>query len=367
MHVNSTIASLRAQRAARQRASFRRTATTWPPRCWPPAPWPATPCASPAPPDGSANYSYTDAQQQPRHHVQPAARHQRLRADRRLLRLRRRRRASQQGLPAVGPLRPGQLPQRELPRRGPDPGHRAQQHRHHGRLLRRQGRSPERLLLRPTAITTPSTIRPTTRPTPLSTSCSASTTRASPSVSTWTRKEHPRLRLQHPHHRFHLLNTPGDTGTTAAGINDQGDVAGFATNNASGNTEAFLKLGNGKMTTSTSRARAPPGLGLNNGDEVVGFYTVGTGSGRRPTASPGRRATASRTSTIPTASVPPPSTASTTTATWSASTPTRPATPTGCSPCPGCPRGATSTQGAAIQGRDAVCAPALSAWSALPG
>jgi hypothetical protein len=79
-------------------------------------------------------------------------------------------------------------------------------------------------------------------------------------------------------HRSHLLNTPGDTGTTAAGINNQNDVAGFGTNGA-GATESFLKLGNGKMyRLNYPGASATQAFGVNNGDEVVGFYTDGSGS-----------------------------------------------------------------------------------------
>ena len=81
-----------------------------------------------------------------------------------------------------------------------------------------------------------------------------------------------------PTHRYHLLNTPGDTGSTAAGINNQNDVAGFATNGA-GKTESFLKLGTGKMFhLNYPGASATQAFGLNNGDEVVGFYTDGSGS-----------------------------------------------------------------------------------------
>jgi hypothetical protein len=81
----------------------------------------------------------------------------------------------------------------------------------------------------------------------------------------------------HSHH-FHLLKTPGDTGTTAAGINNMGDVAGFGTN-AGGTTESFLKLGSGKLIhLNYPGASATQAFGLNNGDEVVGFYTDGSGS-----------------------------------------------------------------------------------------
>ena len=55
-------------------------------------------------------------------------------------------------------------------------------------------------------------------------------------------------------------------------------MAGFGTNGA-GNTESFLKLGNGKMFhLNYPGASATQAFGLNNGDEVVGFYTVGSGS-----------------------------------------------------------------------------------------
>ena len=44
-------------------------------------------------------------------------------------------RPPEQGLPAAAAVRAGQLHQRELPRLGPDPGHRPEQPRRHGRLL----------------------------------------------------------------------------------------------------------------------------------------------------------------------------------------------------------------------------------------
>lgn len=55
-------------------------------------------------------------------------------------------------------------------------------------------------------------------------------------------------------------------------------MAGFATNGG-GTTEAFLKLGNGKMIhLNYPGASATQAFGLNNGDEVVGFYTDGAGN-----------------------------------------------------------------------------------------
>ena len=50
-----------------------------------------------------------------------------------------------QGYTAQLTLRPGELRQRELPRVGPDPGHRHQQQRQHGRLLGRHPRPQLRI------------------------------------------------------------------------------------------------------------------------------------------------------------------------------------------------------------------------------
>jgi len=70
----------------------------------------------------------------------------------------------------------------------------------------------------------------------------------------------------------------GDTNLTAAAINNLGDVAGFATN-GSGTTEAFLKLANGKLIRlNVPGASATQAFGVDDGDEVVGQYMVGSGS-----------------------------------------------------------------------------------------
>jgi hypothetical protein len=63
---------------------------------------------------------------------------------------------------------------------------------------------------------------------------------------------------------------------TAAAINNHGDVAGFFANSATGNTDAFL-LRNGHFTDiAYPGASATQALGLNDRDELVGTYTVGT-------------------------------------------------------------------------------------------
>ena len=104
---------------------------------------------------------------------------------------------------------------------------------------------------------------------------------------------------------------PSATGAslTAAAINDRGDVAGFYTNPATGNTDGFL-LSHGQFTDlAVPGASATMALGVSNSDEVVGTYTVGSGSSARRTGSPGARSAASAPSMTRTASAPPPSTA----------------------------------------------------------
>jgi hypothetical protein len=77
--------------------------------------------------------------------------------------------------------------------------------------------------------------------------------------------------------RYGTVNVPGDSNLTAAAINDLGDVAGFATNSA-GTTEAFLRRSDGRLfRLSYPGASATQAFGVNNGDQVVGQYTVGTG------------------------------------------------------------------------------------------
>lgn len=79
-------------------------------------------------------------------------------------------------------------------------------------------------------------------------------------------------------HKFHRINVSGDTNVTAAAINDLGDVAGFATSGA-GATEAFLLRSDGQVIhLNVPGASATQAFGVNNGDEVVGDYTVGTGN-----------------------------------------------------------------------------------------
>ena len=76
------------------------------------------------------------------------------------------------------------------------------------------------------------------------------------------------------------MTVPGDAGLslTAAGISNAGDVSGFYTD-ANGVTHGFLRLRSGRFTTlSVPGASATQALGVNDRDEVVGVYTVGSGA-----------------------------------------------------------------------------------------
>jgi len=81
-------------------------------------------------------------------------------------------------------------------------------------------------------------------------------------------------------HRFSTVTDPNapSASLTAAAINGRGDVAGFYTNPATGNTDGFL-LSHGQFTDlAVPGASSTMALGVNNFDEVVGTYTVGSGS-----------------------------------------------------------------------------------------
>jgi len=80
-------------------------------------------------------------------------------------------------------------------------------------------------------------------------------------------------------HRYRSITVAGDTNITASAINDLGDVAGIGTNGA-GTTEGFLKRSDGKVFhLSYPGSSSTQALGVNDGDEVVGDYMVGSGSG----------------------------------------------------------------------------------------
>jgi len=79
-------------------------------------------------------------------------------------------------------------------------------------------------------------------------------------------------------HTFRRVNVSGDTNVTAAAINNLGDIAGSATN-AAGSTEGFLLRSDGKVFhLDVPGASSTQAFGVNDGDEVVGAYMVGSGS-----------------------------------------------------------------------------------------
>jgi hypothetical protein len=82
------------------------------------------------------------------------------------------------------------------------------------------------------------------------------------------------------HNSFTTVTVPGAAGLslTAAAISNDGDVAGFYAD-AGGVTRGFLRSDHGQFRTlSIPGAAATQALGVNDRDEVVGVYTVGSGS-----------------------------------------------------------------------------------------
>jgi hypothetical protein len=78
--------------------------------------------------------------------------------------------------------------------------------------------------------------------------------------------------------RFKMITVNGATSLTATGINNGGATDGFYTT-AGGATDAFLQFHHGRtITIAFPGASATQAFGLNDNDEVVGTYTVGTGN-----------------------------------------------------------------------------------------
>jgi hypothetical protein len=76
-------------------------------------------------------------------------------------------------------------------------------------------------------------------------------------------------------HRFSSVTHQGDS-LTAAAINKRGDVAGFYT--SAGTTDGFIRIGGTFIRLAVPGASSTMALGVNDHDEVVGTYTVGSGS-----------------------------------------------------------------------------------------
>jgi hypothetical protein len=79
-------------------------------------------------------------------------------------------------------------------------------------------------------------------------------------------------------HRFRSIYIWGATSLTPSAINNAGDIAGFFTNSA-GVVKAFLLYPNGRLTTlAFPGATMTQAFGVNDSREVVGAYTIGSGS-----------------------------------------------------------------------------------------
>jgi hypothetical protein len=81
---------------------------------------------------------------------------------------------------------------------------------------------------------------------------------------------------------FTEIMPAGITGPTAAAINNRGDIAGFGTDatgdSSNGQTVAYLLRRGGQVTVlSVPGSSLTQALGVNDNDEVVGLYQVGTG------------------------------------------------------------------------------------------
>ena len=77
--------------------------------------------------------------------------------------------------------------------------------------------------------------------------------------------------------KYSEVNIAGHAGTTTTAINNQGDIAGFVTDN--GIDQGFIKDGNKvEMLKGPTGAVSVMALGINNEDQVVGSYTDGTGA-----------------------------------------------------------------------------------------
>ena len=81
---------------------------------------------------------------------------------------------------------------------------------------------------------------------------------------------------------YNEITPAGISNPTAAGINNQGDIAGFGTDmtndSSNGQVVAYLLRRNGHVTIlSVPGSSMTQALGINDNDEVVGVYQVGTG------------------------------------------------------------------------------------------
>jgi hypothetical protein len=79
-------------------------------------------------------------------------------------------------------------------------------------------------------------------------------------------------------HRFRIVRVPGESNVTAAAINNLGDIAGFGTDSAGVTVGYLLRSDGTTFSLAVPGASATQAFGVNDGDVVVGAYTVGSGS-----------------------------------------------------------------------------------------
>jgi hypothetical protein len=78
--------------------------------------------------------------------------------------------------------------------------------------------------------------------------------------------------------QYNEITISGASNVTAAAINNHGDIAGFTTDAQSLNHGYLLRRDGQLITLNVPGASQTQALGVNDQDEVVGVYTVGTGS-----------------------------------------------------------------------------------------
>jgi hypothetical protein len=78
-------------------------------------------------------------------------------------------------------------------------------------------------------------------------------------------------------HVFIFTTIPGATSLTESSISNTGHIAGFFTDSADNIVKSFLKYSPGHIRTfAVPGASSTQALGINDHDEVVGVYMVGT-------------------------------------------------------------------------------------------
>ena len=177
-----------------------------------------------------------------------------------------------------------QLPERELPRRRADPGHRAEQPGRDGRVLvvgeqRQHGQRQLRLLGAWRPVPHANFPRGTPASPPVDQLLGVNDSGVAVGFWADANGDNHGYLVNVSTGTYRSVTDPNAPGAslTAAAINSGGAIAGFYTNQ-SGNTDGFLMAGNTFIDLSVPGASSTMALGVNDNDEVVGAYTAGRGS-----------------------------------------------------------------------------------------